>query len=69
MRVPEHFKETSPVQLEKHQYISYCSLMLMAHLMNSNDVVTIRNSVTTIMCPVTPAPGITEIVMVTTYDC
>ena len=34
--------------------------MLMAHLMNSNDVVTIRNNVTTIMCPVTPAPGMTN---------
>ena len=36
------------------------ALMSMAHLMNSNDVVTIRNNVTTIMCPVTPAPGMTN---------
>ena len=34
--------------------------MLIAHLMSSNDVVTIRNNVTTIMCLVTPAPGMTR---------
>ena len=30
--------------------------LMVAHLMNSNDDVTIRNNTTNIMCPVTPAP-------------
>ena len=29
---------------------------MVAHLMNSNDDVTIRNNTSNIMCPVTPAP-------------
>ena len=57
MCIPEHLKEASP-SMTATQSIRTCVYVLMDHLMNSNDDVTIKNNTTTIMCPVTPAPVI-----------